>query len=50
MATEAPKQTPGMTKGNKTPKHIPIQAAPMARMKSATLARGMPTAENNGSR
>jgi hypothetical protein len=50
IAAEAPEQTPGISEGNNTPKHMPIQAAPIARMWSATVARGMPTAENNGSR
>ena len=49
MAKEAPKQAPGSTLGNNTPKHNPTVAAPMVSTWSATIAKGIPTDENNGS-
>lgn len=50
IATIPPKHAPGITKGNKIPRHIPTHAAPTARMCSDTVARGMPTDEKSGSR
>ncbi len=49
VAKMIPKQTPGKSIGNKTPKHIPMAANPNERIYSALVASGILTDVKIGS-
>jgi len=45
-----PKQAPGSKRGSSTPRHMPTDADIIERIKRATVASGIPTEWNRGSK